>query len=385
MAKRDDWEVVGPPLGEGGQSSVFLVRAPARRAVREACVDRLAKMSGGSRYDSKGAAEMAGAVWNYSRPDLPSELGALKLFKIAQEGSVLPPPPGSKDFVAIERLRNEITALTMGLDGLPKLLDSNVEERWIVTEYFPERTLEHHPARYRGKAVPALKAFRSLVKTVATLHGYGYVHRDIKPANVFIRADDDLVLGDFGIVFVPNAPARVTLTGERVGPRDYMPPWANLGERPDNVQPRDDVYMLGKLLWSMLDGRAMLPREYHRHPDYDFDLGKTFPGDPDMHLINSVLDACIVEQSDRCLHAAQDLLIAVETVLGIIERDGQLLKEGVPRPCRVCGRGYYHAAVLPRGTAGQPLVGLSMAGMPISLEIFICDTCGHAEFFKPTN
>jgi serine/threonine protein kinase len=38
------------------------------------------------------------------------------------------------------------------------------------------------------------------VQTVAALHQEGYVRRDIKPANVFIRTNDELVLGDFGIL-----------------------------------------------------------------------------------------------------------------------------------------------------------------------------------------
>jgi len=147
----------------------------------------------------------------------------LKVFKITPEGQALSPAPGSREFEAIARLKNEITALGQGLSGLPKLLDSNEAERWIITEYFPEGTLEHHPFKYRGEAGRALEAFRSLVQTVSMLHKEGYVHRDVKPANVFIRSDNELVLGDFGIVFLPHGPDRVTQTGERVGPRDYMP------------------------------------------------------------------------------------------------------------------------------------------------------------------
>ncbi len=181
----------------------------------------------------------------------------------------------------------------------------------IVTEYFPEGTLEQHSSRFRGNAPAALKAFRSLVQTVAALHKEGYVHRDIKPPNVFVRNDDELVLGDFGIVYVPSAAKRVTLTGERVGPRDYMPQWANLGVRPENVEPCFDVYMLGKLLWSMVDGRIFLPREYHNRPEHpEFDLTKTFSGDPHMFLINRILDKCVVEDASR---GSDTTSIAVET------------------------------------------------------------------------
>lgn len=317
----------------GRPERCLLVRSPKRVADRAGFLARIQQHAGGCRLD--GAAELAEAAWNYARPEVPSELGALKVFKIPPEGSTLPAPPESKEFEAIVRLKNEIAALGQGLPGLPKLLDFNEGERWIVTEYFPERTLEHHPKKYRGKVLPALKAFRSLVQNIALLHKEGYVHRDIKPANVFVRKDDELVLGDFGIVYLPTAKDRVTLEGERVGPRDYMPPWANLGARHENVQPKDDVYMLGKLLWSMVDGHAVLPREYHKHPEYEFDLTRTFPNDPHMHMINAILDKCVVEQPEQCLPGAQELLPWIEEVLGIIERGGPTLEAGrtetVPR------------------------------------------------------
>jgi serine/threonine protein kinase len=388
MRNMSDWERI-EPLGSGGQSNVFLVRTPARKSERQESIGML-KVLSGMNLAPDNAQQFAAASWNCARPELPSELGALKVFKIPPEGSSLPPPPGSKEFEAIDRLKNEIAALDSGIEGLPKLLDSNVKERWIVTEYFPERTLEHHPLKYKGKVPQALRAFRSLVETVASLHGKGYVHRDIKPANVFIRNDEKLVLGDFGIVYVPNAQERVTLLGERVGPRDYMPQWANLGERHEKVRQTFDMYMLGKLLWSMVDGRAVLPREYHKHPEHNFDLTKNFPNDPNMPLVNSILDGCVVEQESECrISNAQDLLLAVNTVLQIIERRGQLLKEGVPRPCHVCGLGSYQSNMFPathppipkRGSVGLRfwIGGSDTATVPV--YPFVCDYCGHVELF----
>jgi hypothetical protein len=220
--KYGNWEII-EPLGGGGQSDVFLVRSPARVARRAICLEEIETALEG---DQRG--ELPAAIWNYARPELTGELGALKQFKIPPKSSMTL-PPRSKEAEAIERLKNEIAVLEKGLPGLPKLLDFDEAERWIVTEYFPERTLEHHPFKYKGNAILALRAFRSLVQTIALLHKEGHVHRDIKPANVFIRRDDELVPGDFGIVFSPNAKDRVTLTKERVGPRDYMAPWANLG------------------------------------------------------------------------------------------------------------------------------------------------------------
>ena len=372
MGTRKDWEEI-EPLGGGGQSDVFLVRSLKRSMKRKLCLKTIRES-----LDGDKRADLANAVWEFARPDLPEELGALKVFKIPAEGASLDPPPGSEDYEKIERLKNEIAALSTGTSGLPKLLDSNVAERWIVTEYFPNRTLERNLGLYRGNARAAMRAFRSLVQTVAELHKRGYVHRDIKPANVFVRSKTELVLGDFGIVYVPDSVERVTLTGEKVGPRNYMPQWANLGSRQNDVQPCFDVYMLGKLLWSMVDGRPVLPREYHRSPHYDFDLSATFRNDPNMYLVNKVLDKCVVEYPQQCLVSAQDLLLVADEVLKIMEAGGQLLDEGIPRPCRVCGKGSYQRA------ADSRLLRFWIGGSDtqhMAVQTYMCDACHHVDFF----
>ena len=254
MAITGGWEQLGDPIGEGGQSNVYLVRRPARVAERNSAIEGLL-------HDPWGpfsASEMRGrlnvlltSLSKYLRPDGPSDLGALKMFKIVGNGQ--------ESEEAVGRLRNEITILQQNRPGLIKLLDASEQERWIVTEFMPDGTIEKHPTTYKGNLLGALKAFRSLVETTASLHKGNYVHRDIKPANVFIQGNG-LILGDLGIVFVPGQPDRLTVTDERVGPRDYMPQWADLGQRLENVHTNFDVYMLGKLLWCMVTGRLKLPR-----------------------------------------------------------------------------------------------------------------------------
>jgi serine/threonine protein kinase len=383
MEKKRDfhgWITIGPRLGEGGQSEVFLVRSPQQEQERQ---KELIDIQEG--VDHGNLKKLGRALESFMGLDAPSELGALKVFKILPKGASLTPPPS---YEPVERLRNEISVLSEGLPGFPKLLEASEDERWIVTEYFPERTLEHQPFKYRGQVLPALKAFRSLVRATSLLHARGFVHRDIKPANVFIRGDE-LVLGDFGIVYVPNTPERVTLPEERVGPRDYMPRWANLGTRDEVVHPNIDVFMLGKLLWSIVDGRDFLPYEYHRHPKYGFDLTQTFPNNPDMYLINQVLDRCVVEEESDCNTTSEELLGIVDAMVRATERGGQLLKEGVPRPCRICGIGFYQANMFPSTQPAIPKHGpvrLSfwfgtneIATVPV--YPFVCDYCGHVELF----
>ena len=262
-----------------------------------------------------------------------------------------------------------------------KLLDSSEEERWIITEYLPQGSLEKQIARYRGNVLTALKTFRSLVQTVASLHAEGIVHRDIKPANVFPLSEEEMVLGDFGIVYTPDEGERVTLTQEKVGPRDYMPPWAPIADRLDEVRPDFDVYMLGKLLWCMVSGRLKLFREYHHKPNYNLEY--LFPGNSEIALVNRILDKCVVEEQSLCLSGAGDLLLVLDEVLGLLKRNA--LPLDFPRPCRVCGKGVYKAQgftgssalVVPRYDRNNVQSGT------IRLVPFVCDYCTHFEFFAP--
>ena len=268
-----------------------------------------------------------------------------------------------------------------------KLLDSNDDEGWIVTEYCHQGTLERHLSKYKGNAELALKAFSSLVHTVAELHKDPVVHRDIKPQNIFVGPQEELLLGDFGIVFLPDQAERLSFTGESVGPRDFMPPWVFHDERPE-INPAFDVYMLGKALWCMVTGKLKLHREYFREPQ--FDVTKLYPHDPDMHMINDILEKCVVPREKDCLPSAQDLLLIVRTLAYTAERGGQIWRDGVPRPCRVCGIGSYEEQYKQgRDPSASIAVALNRFVNNVDQHIgalrmkpFICDKCGHVQLFR---
>lgn len=369
MAEFKGWEKIRQ-LGSGGQSTVFLVRSPQRATERNNALAGIDRALSGPHKAQDFVRDFALCM----REDLPEELGALKVFdKVRQIGA----PPE-------ERIRREVEILRAGHDNLPKLLEADLDAKWMVTEYFPAGTLDKCPEQFKGDALAVLKAFRPLVETVSHLHSNHIIHRDIKPANVFIGMDGKLVLGDFGIAFSHDeAHARLTVTHERVGPWDYMPQWADSGERLDDVRPSFDLYMLGKLLWCMASGKPRIPREYHRRKEYD--LSKLFPDDRRMHAINSVLDQCLVEQEGDCLQSAGVLLSAVDNALAhsdrglITDADGNL-----SLLCLVCGKGKYVEET--SGGGRIELVRMSNRHereQPIFIRSFSCDVCTHRAFFAP--
>ena len=341
--KKSEWERVRKePLGEGGQSKVYLVRIPERTKQRRRSLEIInshAPMLTGTKESiSQHNFEYVEAIRDYTRPDLPEELGAMKEFKIRDD-----------EEQSLSRLRQEIEVLQQNLSGLPKLLGFDINERWMVTEFFPNGTLEDHLLEYRGNAALALKAFRSVVATIALLHNEGKVHRDIKPANIFIGKEHEFVLGDFGLVYVPNREPRITrFQGETVGAGDFIPPatWRGMGTRLETVKADFDVYMLGKVLWCMVAGKPKLDREFWDEPEND--LTKLFPSDPHMHMINLILGRSVVTREANCCGSANDLLLQVDTNLEQIKQGGQLLQDGIRRICHVCGAGQYSRQGLKR-------------------------------------
>src|SRR5580698_1515321 len=126
MASRSDWEQIGE-LGRGGQSDVYLVRTPARSAERRESLegirpDRIPQTAT-EEARLKWGDKFASAIWAYSRADLGSELGAMKVFRLRPDGD---------EEQARRRLSQEIAVLQQQRSGLPKLLDFNEGELWMV-------------------------------------------------------------------------------------------------------------------------------------------------------------------------------------------------------------------------------------------------------------
>jgi serine/threonine-protein kinase len=93
-------------------------------------------------------------------------------------------------------------------------------------------------------------------------HKNGIIHRDIKPANIFIVADNQPKLVDFGIARIPNRVAEKKVSLEDapntlfhnnlLGTPTYMSPEQATGRQ---VDLRTDIYSLGAVLYELLAGR----------------------------------------------------------------------------------------------------------------------------------
>jgi len=246
-----------------------------------------------------------------------------------------------------------------------------------VSQYHPKGTLIENQNKFVGNFIKSLRVFRQLVEGVSELHKNNIVHRDIKPQNVFLDSDDNLVLGDFGLVFFTDERhTRISGTLENVGSRDWMPAWA-MGRRVEDIKPSFDIFCLGKLLWSMVSGSPFLNLWYFDKPENNIE--EKFPNSKSISWVNSLLKKCIVEHEENCISNATELLAAVDEVLSNADINADRFDPKIERRCKVCGVGTY-ALIVDRKPAQSRNFGLETAG-DRSFKIFTCNHCSHVQLF----
>ena len=307
------------------------------------------------------------------RDDNPMNHGALK---------ILHSPNEARNFEdAEERLRRELKAMKQASHpNLLKIEAYNRDEKWFVSKYYPNGTLKDRSGWFNGQVERTLTAIRPIVHGVATLHGKGIVHRDIKPDNIFVDENEQLVLGDFGLVYFTDIThTRLSETAENVGSYDWMPPWA-MRVRLEEVKPSFDVFSLGKTIWSMVSSKSItLPLWYHRREEYD--VQRMFPSSLPMEFLNRLLDKCIVENEEDCWADAGGLLVQIDDTLRALELGADPIGD-FNRPCRICGFGVYRqiADIVDSPRVSTTNFGLEPKGSA-GFKIFICNHCGHVQLF----
>ncbi|MCC6737539.1 MAG: protein kinase [Planctomycetia bacterium] len=138
---------------------------------------------------------------------------------------------------------------------------------FILMQYIEGHTIAEILER-RKKIAPgqAIKIVREIAKGLGYAHRHGLVHRDVKPDNVFITADGEVKVGDFGLAIESR---KVRKTDTITGTPYYMPPEQWRGDAQDG---RSDIYALGVTFYYLVTGRRpfegegpMILMEQHMH------------------------------------------------------------------------------------------------------------------------
>jgi serine/threonine-protein kinase len=253
---------IGPTLGEGGMSAVFLARD--ERLGREVALKLLSPRLAHSR-------EVVTRFVNEART--LARLDSEHIVRVLDAGvtteSEHPPLP----YMVLELLR--------GHDLRTECARGPVED--------PERAI--------GWVLEACEG-------LAVAHAEGVIHRDLKPENLFIARTADgyevVKLLDFGIARSLAMHSSLTQSGEGMGSPGYMSP-EQLNDA-STVDERSDIWSLGVVLYELLAGVPPF------HSTSTFDLcAQILAGKPTrLSRFREDLPRGLVATVQRCLEVDPD-------------------------------------------------------------------------------
>jgi len=130
---------------------------------------------------------------------------------------------------------------------------------------------------YKDSIDGILQVAKQVATALSAAHVANIIHRDVKPENILFTGDGhDLWLSDFGICLIRELP-RLTESPEVMGPWAFMAPELAMGGELA-VTPSADIYSLGKVIFYMLSGGVVIPREEIHEPRFHalFEKGERY-------------------------------------------------------------------------------------------------------------
>jgi serine/threonine protein kinase len=216
-----------------------------------------------------------------------------------------------------ERFINEVKSISRLNDpNIVKLVDNSAldsdaaERQYLVMPVARGGDLgeAERIGLYRGSIDATVTVARQVASALAHAHKAGVIHRDVKPNNIlFTGKGHDIWLTDFGICLI-RGEDRNTPDGEAVGPRAFMAPELEGGGQLE-VTEAVDIYSLGKLIYFMLSGGVVLPRERLHEEDYQ----RHMPQGARSHILGLLLGRMICPLGTR-LKSMSEVLIELEKI-----------------------------------------------------------------------
>lgn len=207
--------------------------------------------------------------------------------------------------------------------------DFGVEEgvSYAVMELLEGETLRERLGREAMKWREAVDIGVAVAEGLAAAHAKGIIHRDLKPENVFLTADGQVKILDFGIARVkqvvsPEAEtsastlAETTKPGAVVGTIGYMSPEQLRGEE---VEATSDIFSFGSVLYEMVLGERPFARGtsaetiaaiLKEEPRALSKLKKGTPADLERIIVH-----CLEKRPERRFQSARDLAFDLKALL----------------------------------------------------------------------
>lgn len=183
-----------------------------------------------------------------------------------------------------------------------------------------------------------------LADALAHAHKNGVIHRDIKPANIFMLADNQPKIFDFGIARAPNRVQEPQCENEQpytlfrnnlLGTPNYMSPEQATGRQVDQLT---DVYSLGAVMYEMLAHRkpfqsantdTLLESIAYKAPPAPHELNKEVPPG-----LSQIVMKAMSKRPEKRYQSAQDMAEDINRFLTLANRPKAKTSVSQPEPER---------------------------------------------------
>lgn len=155
---------------------------------------------------------------------------------------------------AVQRFREEALLLAdIRHPNVPRVTDNFIENNryYLIMDFVEGKSTSKLLMENQGRGLEIQRVIWWGVQICDVLyylhtHKPVIIYRDMKPSNIMIRADDSVMLVDFGIArhFTPRRP------GTMIGTHGYAPPEQYKG----NTEPRSDIYGLASTMHHLITG-----------------------------------------------------------------------------------------------------------------------------------
>lgn len=261
----DRWEIE-KSLGQGGQGDVYIVR------------DVTGTMSG--RFALK-------------RVRNPKRIGRF-----------------SAEVRAIKSLSHPNIINLVDHSAIDDEMATTTEKQYLVMPIAEGGDLSAHSRRslYTGAIDGVLLVAKQIASALKAAHDANIVHRDVKPQNILFTGNGhEVLLTDFGICLIRDS-ERHTEVDEVAGPRVFIAPELE-HQGPHDATPAADIYSLGKVIYYMISGGTLLPREDLDAPEY----AAAFKGGQRYALLHDLLRRMICPLASR-MKNMNEVLSALEHI-----------------------------------------------------------------------